>query len=53
MLQHPAESETAPHVPLVLVTHQTSEAAMQDALKRIGALSAVTDTPVMIRIEAA
>jgi homoserine dehydrogenase len=53
MLQHPAESESAPHVPLVLVTHQTSEAAMQDALKRIGALSAVTDTPVMIRIEAA
>lgn len=53
MLQHPADSETAPHVPLVLVTHRTSEAAMQAAIAQIDALSVVTDTPVMIRIEAA
>ncbi|MFT8676332.1 MAG: homoserine dehydrogenase [Acetobacter sp.] len=53
MLQHPAETDSAPYVPLVLVTHQTSEAAMQDAVTRIDALSVVTDTPVMIRIETA
>ncbi|ATI12734.1 MULTISPECIES: homoserine dehydrogenase [Acetobacter] len=53
MLQHPAENETTPYVPLVLVTHQTSEAAMQDAITKIDALSVVTDSPVMIRIETA
>nr|WP_230975716.1 homoserine dehydrogenase [Acetobacter garciniae] len=53
MLQHPAETDDAPYVPLVLVTHQTSEAAMQEAVTRIDALSVVTDSPVMIRIETA
>lgn len=47
----PEKNDTAPHVPLVLVTHQTSEAAMQDAVTRIDQLDVVTDTPVMIRIE--
>ncbi|NSL93623.1 homoserine dehydrogenase [Acetobacter syzygii] len=53
MLQHPAENDSTPYVPLVLVTHQTSEAAMQDAVARIDALSVVTDSTVVIRIEAA
>lgn len=47
----PEKNDTAPHVPLVLVTHQTSEAAMQEAVTRIDQLDVVTDTPVMIRIE--
>lgn len=47
----PEKNDNAPHVPLVLVTHQTSEAAMQDAVTRIDGLDVVTDTPVMIRIE--
>ncbi|MBS0959904.1 homoserine dehydrogenase [Acetobacter thailandicus] len=47
----PARNETTPHVPLILVTHQTSEAAMQDAVTRIKALSVVTASPVVIRIE--
>ncbi|MBS0966999.1 homoserine dehydrogenase [Acetobacter okinawensis] len=53
MLQHPAENDSTPYVPLVLVTHRTSEAAMQDAITRIDALSVVTDSTVVIRIEAA
>ncbi|MBR2123606.1 MAG: homoserine dehydrogenase [Acetobacter sp.] len=51
MLQYPAEKEVVSCVPLVLVTHRTSEAAMQTAINQIGALSVVADTPVMIRIE--
>lgn len=52
MLQHtPEQNDADPYVPLVLVTHQTSEAAMQDAVARIDGLDVVTDTPVMIRIE--
>nr|WP_298798034.1 homoserine dehydrogenase [uncultured Acetobacter sp.] len=52
MLQHtPEQNDADPYVPLVLVTHQTSEAAMQDAVTRIDGLDVVTDTPVMIRIE--
>ncbi|MGO2957906.1 MAG: homoserine dehydrogenase [Acetobacter sp.] len=47
----PARNDTAPYVPLVLVTHQTSEAAMQDAVARIDALDVVADAPVVIRIE--
>lgn len=47
----PARNQTAPHVPLILVTHQTSEAAMQDAVTRIDKLAVVTDAPVVIRIE--
>lgn len=52
MLQHtPEQNDADPYVPLVLVTHQTSEAAMQEAVTRIDGLDVVTDTPVMIRIE--
>lgn len=52
MLQHtPEQNDADPYVPLVLVTHQTSEVAMQDAVARIDGLDVVTDTPVMIRIE--
>jgi homoserine dehydrogenase len=40
-------------VPVVLVTHETREAAMRDALARIAALDAVLEDPAMIRIEPA
>jgi homoserine dehydrogenase len=49
MLQHgraPAEA-----VPVVLITHDTAEAAMTAALQRIGKLSSVKAPPKMIRIE--
>jgi homoserine dehydrogenase len=51
MLQHgraPAEA-----VAVVLVTHETTEAAMRAALDLIGKLDAVVETPALIRIEAA
>lgn len=38
-------------VPVVLVTHETREAAMREALSRIGALEAVLEPPALIRIE--
>jgi len=38
-------------VPVVLTTHETTEAAMQKALLAIGALPAVMEPPRMIRIE--
>jgi homoserine dehydrogenase len=38
-------------VPVVLVTHETQESAMRDALSRIGALSVVLEPPTLIRIE--
>ena len=38
-------------VPVVLTMHETREAAMRQALERIGDLEAVLDTPRMIRIE--
>ncbi len=38
-------------VPVVLVTHETGEAAMRAALVRIAALDAVLEEPTMIRIE--
>ena len=38
-------------VPVVLVTHDTSEAAMQDSLAQIAKLDAVLEEPRMIRIE--
>jgi len=38
-------------VPVVLVTHETPESAMREALRRIGALDAVLEAPVVIRIE--
>ncbi len=40
-------------VPVVLVTHETREDAMQAALARIGALDAVLEPPAVIRIEPA
>ena len=51
MLQH-GRSEGAGGVPVVLVTHDAREADMTKALKRIGRLAAVIETPRMIRIEA-
>ena len=38
-------------VPVVLTTHETSEAAMRGAIQRIGALGAVLEPPALIRIE--
>jgi homoserine dehydrogenase len=38
-------------VPVVLVTHETQESAMREALARIAALDAVVEAPAMIRIE--
>jgi homoserine dehydrogenase len=40
-------------VPVVLVTHETREAAMREALARIAALETVMENPAMIRIEPA
>ena len=40
-------------VPVVLVTHETAEAGMREALRRIAALDAVLETPTLIRIEPA
>ncbi|MSO91534.1 MAG: homoserine dehydrogenase [Acetobacteraceae bacterium] len=40
-------------VPVVLVTHETGEAAMREALSRIATLGAVMEAPTMIRIEPA
>jgi homoserine dehydrogenase len=39
-------------VPVVLVTHETKESAMREALNRIGALPTVMEEPTLIRIEA-
>jgi homoserine dehydrogenase len=40
-------------VPVVLVTHETRESAMRDALARVAALDAVLEAPTLIRIEPA
>ncbi len=40
-------------VPVVLTTHETSEAAMRAAIARIAALGAVLEAPALIRIEPA
>ena len=40
-------------VPVVLTTHETTEAAMRGAIARIAALGAVLEPPALIRIEAA
>ncbi|HEY4043323.1 MAG TPA: homoserine dehydrogenase [Rhodopila sp.] len=40
-------------VPVVLVTHETKESAMREALDRIGALPTVMEEPTLIRIEPA
>ena len=39
-------------VPVVLVTHETRESAMREALDRIGALATVMEEPTLIRIDA-
>lgn len=49
MLQHGRSPHEA--VPIVLVTHETSEASMRDAIERIAALDIVVEPPLMIRIE--
>jgi len=38
-------------VPVVMTTHETSEAAIQEVLAAFGKLDAVRETPHMIRIE--
>ena len=40
-------------VPVVLITHETGEAAMAAAIQRIAALDAVMEAPALIRIEPA
>lgn len=49
MLQHGRSPGEA--VPIVLVTHETREAAVNKALERISALAAVLEPPALIRIE--
>lgn len=49
MLQRGRSPDEA--VPVVLTTHETSEAALQRAISRIGALDAVLEAPCVIRIE--
>jgi homoserine dehydrogenase len=49
LLQHGRSPGEA--VPVVLVTHDTQEAAMRAALNRIAALDAVLEPPALIRIE--
>jgi len=49
MLQHGRAPGEA--VPIVLVTHETSEAAMNQAIARIGKLASVLEPPALIRIE--
>jgi homoserine dehydrogenase len=51
MLQHGRAPGEA--VPIVLVTHETGEAAMMTALGEIAALPAVLEPPALIRIESA
>ena len=49
MLQHGRKPGEA--VPIVLVTHETREAAVTAALSKIAALPAVLESPAVIRIE--
>ncbi len=49
MLQHGRAPGEA--VPIVLVTHETSERAMQQAARHIGTLDIVVEPPLLIRIE--
>ena len=48
VIQHPAETLGA--ASLVLTTHQSNEQAMHTTLKQLGALAAVLDEPVLLRI---
>ncbi|OYV40170.1 MAG: homoserine dehydrogenase [Acidocella sp. 20-61-6] len=50
MLQHGRKPGEA--VPIVLVTHETNEAAIMQAIARISQLDSVLETPALIRIEA-
>jgi len=49
MLQHGRKPGEA--VPIVLVTHETNEAAITQAIARIGKIAAVLEEPAIIRIE--
>jgi homoserine dehydrogenase len=49
MLQHGRKPGEA--VPIVLVTHETNEAAINEAIARIGKIAAVLEAPALIRIE--
>ncbi|HUW79391.1 MAG TPA: homoserine dehydrogenase [Acidocella sp.] len=49
MLQHGRKPGEA--VPIVLVTHETNEAAVSAAITQISALSSVLEPPALIRIE--
>jgi homoserine dehydrogenase len=49
MLQHGRKPGEA--VPIVLVTHETNEAAINQAIARIGKIAAVLEEPALIRIE--
>jgi homoserine dehydrogenase len=49
MLQHGRKPGEA--VPIVLVTHETNEAAITQAIARIGKIAAVLEEPALIRIE--
>ena len=49
MLQHGRAPGEA--VPVVLVTHETSERAMRHAVDRIAQFEIVVETPLLIRIE--
>lgn len=40
-----------PSVPMVILTHQAREAAIQEALREIGELNEIMEPPVMFRIE--
>jgi homoserine dehydrogenase len=44
--RHPTEA-----VPVVFITHETEEAAMNRVLEKIAALGTVVEPPRMIRIE--
>jgi homoserine dehydrogenase len=50
MLQHGRAPGEA--VPIVLVTHETNEGAINQAIARIGKLASVLEAPALIRIEA-
>jgi len=49
MLQHGRAPGEA--VPIVLVTHETNEGAINQAIARIGKLASVLEAPALIRIE--
>jgi homoserine dehydrogenase len=42
--------EDSGHVPIVLITHPATEAAIGDAIEHIGAIAAVIERPRMIRV---